>query len=335
VIGVSLAQNFFISPTLITQVQAIGFVLLMVFGVVILGIFVAHQITQPLESVVNASVKIAQGDLDIRVPSKGNDEVMVLAHAFNHMVSGLQEGFIYRDLLGRTVSPEVREALRFSFASGEVKLEGQSTIATVLMSDIRGFTSLSESEEPTVVLNWLNEYFSEIVPVITSYGGVVDKFEGDAMLSFFGILPKPVSPEESAYQACQAALAMLNTIENINNRRVLRGEPVFITGVGINTGSLTAGGLGTSDRLNYTIIGDTVNTTQRLEGVTREFGESGIVISEYTLEALGEFRANFRVKPLGERVFKGKRELVWVYRLYPQSESEVEDIILEPAGAAE
>jgi hypothetical protein len=93
---------------------------------------------------VQASSRVAGGDLEIRVPSEGNDEVAVLAHAFNQMVTGLQEGFIYRDLLGRTVSPEVREAMRSSFASGTLKLEGQNTVATVLMSDIRGYQSFGK-----------------------------------------------------------------------------------------------------------------------------------------------------------------------------------------------
>ena len=238
-------------------------------------------------------------------------------NAFNFMVSGLQEGIIYRDLLGRTVSPQVREALRRSFASGDLRLEGQNTEATVLMSDIRGFTALAEKEDPPKILHWLNEYFSELVPVITSFGGVVDKFEGDAILAFFGILPTPIPAQKSAYQACRAAIKMLSVIEEINARRTDRGEPVLITGIGINTGTLIAGGLGTSDRLNYTVIGDTVNTTQRIQGMSCRFGDSGIVVSENTLLALGDHRIKFNLEPLGEHTFKGKMELLWLYRLHP------------------
>ncbi len=317
IVGIAFAQNFILRPTVMTGLQTgllvIGAFLMIVF----LGVVLAHQITQPLSNVVKASVEIAKGNLEVKVPAQGNDEIMVLAHAFNYMVSGLQEGGIYRDLLGRTVSPEVREALRTSFATGDLRLEGQTAIATVLMSDIRGFTSLAEKEDPTTILTWLNEYFGEVAPVITNHGGVIDKFEGDAMLAFFGILPKPISATESAYQACQAAVEMLRVIEKINARRELRAEPAFITGIGINTGSLTAGGLGTSDRLNYTIIGDSVNTTQRMEGITRRFGESGVVISEHTLAALAGRRGDFRLEPLGEHNFKGKEKMIWLYRLFP------------------
>lgn len=318
-IGTSLAQNFFTRPSIITRLQIFLIVLVGLVAVILMGVFLANQITNPLSKVVNASVELARGNLEVKVPSRGNDEISVLAYAFNYMVSGLQEGIIYRDLLGRTVSPQVREALRRSFASGDLRLEGQSAEATVLMSDIRGFTALAEKEEPTKILHWLNEYFGELVPVIATHAGVVDKFEGDAMLAFFGILPTPLSAQESAYQACHAAIKMLQVIQEINTRRIAKGEPPFNTGIGVNTGSLIAGGLGTADRLNYTVIGDTVNTTERIQGLTRSFGESGIIVSEYTLLALGEHRAEFNLEPLGEHTFKGKMELIWLYRLYPFS----------------
>lgn len=318
VTGVALARNALVQPTLFTQLQAFVIVMLALLGVIGIGMMLGSQVTQQLGRVVEASTKIARGNLEVRVPSGGNDEVAVLASAFNYMVSGLQEGFIYRDLLGRTVSPEVREALRVSFASGDLRLEGQNAVATVLMSDIRGFTSLSEKQEPTTILNWLNEYFGELVPVVTSYGGVVDKFEGDAMLAFFGILPTPLAPEDSAFNACQAAVEMLSVIDKINARRIARGEAPLITGISINTGTLIAGGLGTVDRLNYTIIGDTVNTTQRMQELTRRFGESGIVINESTLGVLKGRRGDFSCEPLGEHNFPGKEEQLWVYRLCPR-----------------
>lgn len=316
VLGVALSENFLLRPSTFTRVQAFLIVALTFMSVIALGAFLANQVTTPLSQVVQASTQVAQGNLEVKVPPKGNDEVAVLAHAFNYMVSGLQEGSIYRDLLGRTVSPEVREALRLSFASGDLRLEGQTSISTVLMSDIRRFTTLSEKEAPTTILNWLNEYFGELVPIISAHGGVVDKFEGDAMLAFFGILPTPQPPEDSAYQACRAAVEMIGVIEQINARRAKRGEPALVTGISLNTGPVTAGGLGTADRLNYTVIGDTVNTVQRMQAISRQFGETGVVISESTLTYLKNRRAEFRLAPLGEHAFKGKMSQLWLYRLW-------------------
>jgi adenylate cyclase len=314
-IGGALARNNLARPTAVTRVQAFAFVGLAFLIVVGLGLYLSSLITRPLTQMVHASAQVAEGNLEVKVDTRGDDEVAVLAHAFNYMVTGLQEGFIYRDLLGRTVSPEVREQLRQGFASGNLKLEGQNVVATVLMSDIREFTALSENEEPTTVLAWLNEYFSGLVPIVTANGGVVDKFEGDALLSFFGILPQPLPPKEAAYHACRAAVTMLENVEQLNARRVAEGQPPFTTGIGINTGLVTAGGLGASDRLNYTIIGDAVNTTARLQGFSRDFGASGIVISEHTFAALEDLADQFDLEPMGRHAFKGKREGLLVYRL--------------------
>jgi class 3 adenylate cyclase/ActR/RegA family two-component response regulator len=302
-------------PTTLTRLQAIALVAAGFVVIITLGALLAGRITRQLTQMVRASNQVALGNLEVKVDTSGDDEVAVLAHAFNYMVAGLQEGFIYRDLLGRTVSPEVREQLRLGFASGNLRLEGQNVVASVLLSDIRGFTSLSENEQPTTVLAWLNEYFGGLVPIIGSYGGVVDKFEGDALLAFFGILPRSMSPQESAYQACLAAVAMLKRIDRINDQRAANGLPPFITGIGLNTGPVTAGGLGAADRLNYTVIGDAVNTAQRLVGFTGDFGTSAIVISENTASALEERAAEFRLELLGTQSLKGKREEVIVYRL--------------------
>ncbi len=323
VMGVSLAQIPLSSSTRVSRLEvfilvSVGFVL-----VIMVGILLANQITRPLLNVVRAANEVAHGNLEVKVDSKGNDEVAVLAHSFNNMVAGLQEGSIYRDLLGRTVSPEVREQLRQTFTSGNVRLEGQEAVAAVLMSDIRGFTALSEKVDPATIFHWLNEYYSEIVPIITANNGVVNKFDGDAMLAFFGILPRTLNPAQSAYFACRAALEMMAVIDRLNVRRVERGEPPLSTGIGINTGMVTAGGLGTSDRLHYTIIGDTVNTAQRIELLTRElYTSSTALISQSTQTALENQASEFSLDPLGSYVVKGKTDRLMVYRLMPGLEEE-------------
>jgi class 3 adenylate cyclase/CheY-like chemotaxis protein len=316
VIGVALGQFYQIQSSLITQIQIFILIAISVLTVILTGVTISNHITRPLLQVVAASEAVSKGNLDVKVNVRSKDEIAVLAHSFNYMVQGLQEGSIYRDLLGRTVSPEVRETLRNTFASGNVNLEGQEAIATVLFSDIREFTTLSEQADPAAVFKWLNEYFAELVPIITENGGVVNKFDGDAILAFFGILPRLISPQESARSACKTAIAMLSAIERINRIRVSRGDPVFITGIGINTGLLIAGGLGSADRMHYTIIGDTVNTTQRIEDLTRNLcQESCIVISRATLNALGPYREEFAIEPMGFHQVKGKAESVLIYSL--------------------
>jgi len=320
-IGSALTRNYIAQPTSLTRLQAFALVASAVVIIVALGAVLSSRITRPLTQMVRVSNQVAQGNLEVKVDTSGNDEVAVLAHAFNYMITGLQEGFIYRDLLGRTVSPEVREQLRQAFASGDLRLEGQSATASVLISDIRGFTTLSEHEAPATVLGWLNDYFGGLVPIIGSHSGVVDKFEGDAILAFFGILPAPLSAQDSAYQACLAAVAMLKKVDRLNEQRAARGLPPFITGIGVNTGPVTAGGLGTPDRLNYTVIGDAVNIAQRLEEFTRDFGESAIALSENSAAALADHAAEFRLELLGTQTLKGRHEEVTVYRLHGLAET--------------
>jgi class 3 adenylate cyclase/CheY-like chemotaxis protein/HAMP domain-containing protein len=315
-LGAALPQSFLVTTNRITQTQ----IFLLVAGafllVILIGVTISNQITRPLLRIVKASAEVARGNLNVKVEPRGNDEVAVLSRTFNYMVVGLQEGSIYRDLLGRTVSPEVREQLRQTFTSGNLHLEGQQAVATVLMSDIKGFTSLSEQVDAAAVFKWLNEYFGKIVPVIANNNGVVNKFDGDAMLAFFGLLPRLLSPKQSAYAGCLAALQMLEAIDELNRQRSGRGEPLLNTGIGVNTGVVSAGGLGTTDRLHYTIIGDTVNTTQRLESLTRTLLEgTGVIIGQTTYESLGDYRREFDLQPLGSHAVRGKSEEVSIYRL--------------------
>ncbi len=315
-VGAALPQEYLVRTSSGVQLQVFVLVAAAIILVVMVGLFLANLITRPLARLVAASSEVAQGNLEIKVDSTGNDEMAVLAHSFNYMVAGLQEGSVYRDLLGRTVSPEVRDQLRQTFTSGNLRLEGQEAVATVLMTDIRAFTTLSERSDPSTVLTWLNEYFGRLVPIIQAHGGVVNKFDGDAMLAFFGILPRRQSPKNGARAACLAAMEMLAVINQLNQERIERGDPPFVTGIGINTGVVIAGGLGTSDRLHYTIIGDTVNTTQRLELLTRQlFSGNGVVIGHSTYLALAEFTGDFNLEPAGMHAIKGKSEQILIYRM--------------------
>jgi class 3 adenylate cyclase/CheY-like chemotaxis protein len=317
-IGVSLAETFLVRPSQITQAQIF---LIASFGlllIIVTGVFLASRITSPLKRVVSAASQVSQGKWNVNVEPQGRDELAYLAHTFNYMVSHLREGEIYRDLLGRTITPQVRDQLRKGLASGNLKLEGQNTIATILITDIRKFTVISENQTPTKVLSWLNQYYGELVPIITTYDGVTNEFTGDSLMAFFGILPTALNPSESALQACNSAVSIINTVNQINRDRLKRGEPPLVTGIGVNTGIVAAGGMGTADRMHYAVIGDVVNITQRLESLTREIGETSALLSQSTFDALDSHRENFKFISMGNHVFKGKTEPINVYRLLPR-----------------
>jgi len=316
-VGVSLAETFLVSPSQQTQVQIYflaTFGLLLIIGV---GMLLSRSITRPLKQVITAASEVSQGKWDVAVEHHGRDELAMLAHTFNYMVSNLKEGVIYRDMLGRTITPQVRDQMREGLLSGNLKLEGQNTVATMMITDIRSFTVISENESPTIILDWLNQYYGEIVPIINANDGVTSEFVGDSVMAYFGILPVTLDPSESAFQTCLAAVEILKAVKAMNKHRREVGIPPLVTGIGINTGEVAAGGIGTADRLHYSIIGDAVNITSRIESLTKELRETSAIISQDTYEALGNYRDRFMFSEMGSHMFKGKSEPIMVYRLLP------------------
>lgn len=313
--GAALPRTLFIRIANDHRFQLGLWIILVILIVVIVGLYLANRITMPLTRLIRASSAVAGGNLDVRVDTAGADEIGMLVASFNHMVQQLRETVIYRDLLGRTVSPPVRDQLRQAFHAGELQLSGQAVMATVLMSDIRNFTPISELADSTMVLSWLNEYFSELVPVISGNNGVISSFAGDSLVAFFGVLPKPGTLAEGAYSACLAATQMLALIERLNERRNARGEPPLLTGIALHSGIVTAGGLGSSERVQYTVVGDTVNATSRLEEFTKNFKENIIVASQQTVEALGGQSNHFYLEALGKYELRGKLTPMTIYRL--------------------
>lgn len=318
VVGMSFSHSSWLGAGRLNQSEIFAVIAGVILLILAVGAYLARRRANPFRSLAEAFSQVAGGNLDVKVEPKNDIEAVFLARSFNRMVAGLQEGSLYRDLMGRTVTPEMREQLRLTFSSGSLRLEGQEAVATVLISNIRNFTVLSEGADPVRVFEWLNEYFGLLVPTITAYGGVVHKLDGDTMLASFGVLPAPRPPQESAQIACQVALEMIRAIEELNFQRSRRGDAPLHTGIGINTGLVIAGGLGDKDRFYYTLIGDTVNTAQRLEAATHDlFGASGVFITQATFNALGEHTTGFRLDPQGLRALKGRAERIMIYRLLP------------------
>ena len=209
-----------------------------------------------------------------------------------------------RQLMGlfeRYVSAEV--AAEIWERRNEIVLAGEERTATVLFSDIRNFTALTAGKPSAEVLAWLNNYLTAMSAVIKTHSGFLNKFIGDGIMVLFGV-PLSKGVETDACRAVQAALDMLEWVKKLN-ARATGGQPHLKIGVGIHTGKLTAGNVGSPDRLEYSVIGETVNMASRLESLTKEF-KTGIVLSPQTAELV---RAHFELAPLGEtevRGFQGK-----------------------------
>jgi adenylate cyclase len=282
--------------------------LLFVIGVLIAGmiaLWLAKNLSQPVAALAKRVERIAGGDYAQVTSSTRRDELGQLAGSVNEMARGLADRERVRDLLGKVVSKEIASEL----LSGKVELGGEERQVTVLFSDIRNFTTLCEQLPATQIVGLLNRYLSRMSEVIESQGGVVDKYIGDAVMALFGA---PVARADAATAAVRAAIAMQEALRELHALHDAEGLPRLATGIGIHTGPVVAGNLGSTHRMNYTVIGDAVNLASRLQGLTREY-DSAIIVSAAAAAAAAA--PGFAYRPLGEVRVKGKSELITIYGL--------------------
>ncbi|EGF80341.1 hypothetical protein BATDEDRAFT_35058 [Batrachochytrium dendrobatidis JAM81] len=186
-----------------------------------------------------------------------------------------------------------------------IRKGGRETVGTVIFADIRGFTNLSEKSTPAEVVNLLNDYFERLVKIVFRRGGIVDKYVGDALMAVFGTL---VEDKDAEYRSVVAALEFQEAIRDMNTERMRSGKDSISIGVGVNTGELLAGFIGSSQRLEYTCIGDTVNTSSRMCDLAQK---DQVLISERTYECVKD---RIECNPFGYHLFKGKIKEVMVYQ---------------------
>ena len=250
-------------------------------------------------------------DESLKVWAERGTEAGDLADYFNSMVDTLRlrhrketdtltdEKNHIETTFGRYVSPKIRdEILRGKY----VDLGGEKICASVLFCDIRNFTTISESLPPNEVVDLLNMFFNEMVKPIIDNDGVLDKFIGDSIMAVFG---PPLNYEDHADRALDTALIMIQKLAGFNEMQKLKKDRELAVGIGINTGEVIAGNIGSSERMDYTVIGDTVNIAARIEGLTKKIG-SPILFSEFTHDALGD-RSIFSHREVGLVRVKGRR----------------------------
>jgi adenylate cyclase len=223
--------------------------------------------------------------------------------AYQYFVEGRERRRI-SNLFGRYVSRDIFHQLLTNPALA--RLGGQRREMSVLFSDIRGFTSVSEAATPEAVVAQLNEYFSRMVEVLFRHRGTLDKFVGDMVMALFGA---PLDDPDHADHAVAAALDMIAELERLNARWVSEGRARLDIGIGINSGEMIAGNIGAETIRSYTVIGDAVNLGSRLESLNKDYG-TRIIISEHTRARL---RRSYALRPLGDVVVKGKSQPVGIF----------------------
>ncbi len=269
-----------------------------------MGWRLASVMSDALRRVCTALKRVEQLDYVHVDPVETGDELEDLANGFNTMVDGLKERDNLRTTFGKYMTATVLEHL----LAGKVALGGESLEVTILFTDIRSFTTISEKMDPQQLVALLNEYFTEMVGIVMQEGGVVDKYIGDCIMAVFGA---PVPKKGDAANAVRAAVKMRRALAHLNARLTARGLPALRTGIGIHTGEVVAGNIGCEKRMEYTVIGDAVNLASRLETSTKELGVD-VLISEDTY---GRTRDVIEVRPVREITVKGRGAPVMTYEV--------------------
>jgi class 3 adenylate cyclase len=282
---------------------AVGIGLLLLISIVI-GHQVSSSMHRPLHTLGEFAHKIGSGDLTSRVDIGGRDIAGRLATTLNQMAAGLQERDHVKEVFGRYIATQVSDEI----LKGEVNLGGAEKNVTVLFSDIRNFTQMSEKMTPQQVVTFLNDYFTEMVDAVFEHGGVLDKFLGDGLMAVFGSLSSdPGHPRN----AVLAALRMQALLGKINGMRAMSGQPPIAIGVGIHTDAAIVGNIGSRKRLEYTVVGDGVNTSSRLQALNKEFGTT-ILISETTYEAV---KGDVECRQMPDTHLRGKTKDLKIYEV--------------------
>lgn len=297
-------------------------VLLIGGGILMLGallfMLISQRITRPLRLITKGTFEIKQGNYQHRIDYQNSDEVGQLATAFNVMAGGLQEKELIRSTFNKYVDPAIVSELLSQ--PDKLRLGGERKEQTVLFSDIAGFTHFSEKLPAEALIKTLNAYLSAMTLEISGQHGILDKFIGDAIMAFWS--PELCHGKHAAF-ACQSALAMQKKLQQLRPLWQAGGAPEIHIRIGIATGEMIVGNIGSEQARSYTCIGDKVNYSSRLEGLNKHYGTQ-IMIDQQTANSL----SGFVIRELDTVRVKGREAGETIYELMGKAE-EADSVQLE------
>lgn len=284
------------------------FILVLATIITVLGVLLSLRLSMyfsgPIRKLGETTKALGMGDFKHRVRIDRNDEFGDLAYSFNRMAEDLELNERVKDSFGRYVTPEIVDMILTNPDNQWMK--GSKVEATVLFVDIRGFTSISEDKEPEGMVELLNEYFTRVTDAVIKYGGHINKFVGDEALAVFGA---PVLNPHHAKSAVKAALDIQQEISKLNWENKTKGISIPV-GIGVNSGEMVAGNVGSQKRMEYTVIGDNVNVASRVTSLAKG-GE--ILITKRTYELIGE--ASVKVEAKGKVPVKGRKMGILIFKV--------------------
>jgi len=269
-----------------------------------LSLIVSNSVSDPIQKMEKAMLKVAGGNLDVHIEVVSNDEIGTLGEGFNDMIKSLKASEAIKESFGKYISEEVRDEI----LSGRVPLDGEMKRATLLFSDLRDFTPFVESTHPKQVVAIMNQYFSEMATAIKEHQGLILQFVGDEIEAVFGA---PVPYDDHPDMAIQAALDMQKRLAALNEKLISQDIKPLRHGIGVHTGAVLAGIIGSKERSSYALVGDTVNLASRIQGLTKTFS-CEIILSQTTHDLV---TGVYEMKPLSAMQVKGKSREVMLYKL--------------------
>lgn len=270
----------------------------------VMAALLAREIASETGALAKAMKRVESGQLDVRLDVTTTDEFADLYDGFNRMTAGLLERERLRDAFGRYVAPEIAEEV---MRTG-VHMGGSTVKASVLFADIRGFTALSEQMKPSEIVGLLNRYFAAVEPAIREEGGFINKFGGDSLLAVFGA---PVPRTDHAARAVRSALGMRAALAAFNAREGAEGRPPLRIGIGVSSGEMVAGSVGTPDRMEYTVIGDVVNVASRIQALNKEWGTDILV----SADSMDQVEGGVAGVPMPAALVQGKSAPLQVFAI--------------------
>ena len=265
-----------------------------------LSLLISRNLSGPIEDVIQGIEDVRAGHMMTRIVSTRRDELGEIGKAFNGMVVELEEKEKLKSTLHQAVSPSIAKKL----ITEDINPKGELMEGTVLFADIRGFTQLSETITARDTIEFINEFLRHSVPEIQNHGGIIEKFVGDEIFAVFG---GPVPLDDDALQAVSAALKIQSKIEKLNIERRAHNIPEINVGIGICTGMMIGGIIGTESRNNYTLLGSTVNEGARISGLAEK---GDIIISQSTFLRV---QHHFNVDKLPPIQVKGKEFMIHTF----------------------
>lgn len=288
----------------------------------------SNVMTRPIQRLVATMRRITNdNDLSQRVTIEYRDEIGTLGKTFNVMIDELEQAYdqiksyAYQAVLAKKSESKIRnifqkyvpnDVIDQFYANPESMLVGQTRDLAILFTDIRSFTTISESFAPEELVSSLNHYFEVMVDIIMENGGIVDKYIGDAIMAFFGA---PVEHEDDARRAVAVAIRMKEMVARFNRTQEETGLPAFRTGIGVNFGPVVVGNIGSERKMDYTVIGDMVNLASRLEGLTKHYRQELLFSSSVYAQTRKAYPCRFidkvqvKGKTAGENIYTAEEKL--------------------------